>query len=176
MKRLAIVLALVAGCSAAPPPPSFNAADVMFLQMMIPHHEQGIEMAKIAEERSSRPEVKALASAIRATQSDEAKTMTTRLTRWEQPMDAAPGSHDAHGGLHDTRPSDILSLRDVPADQFDTNFLNLLTGHQHNAVDMARTEVKTGQDTSTKDLAKRIEESRNAQIKEMLRLLSAPQR
>ncbi|WP_063819042.1 DUF305 domain-containing protein [Herbidospora cretacea] len=175
MKRLAIVLALVAGCS-APPPPAFNAADVMFLQMMIPHHEQGIEMAKIAEARSARPEVKALASAIRATQSDEAKTMTTRLTGWDQPMDAPPGSHDAHGGLHETRASDILSLNDVPADQFDTNFLNLLTGHQHNAVDMARTEMKTGRDTATKDLAGHIEESREAQIKEMLRLLSAPQR
>nr|WP_062331455.1 DUF305 domain-containing protein [Herbidospora sakaeratensis] len=175
MKRLAIVLALVAGCS-SPAEPAFNAADVMFLQMMIPHHEQGIQMATIAEERAARPEVRALASAIRAVQSDEAKTMTTRLTRWEQPMEAPPGSHDAHGGLHETRPSDILSLEKAPADQFDVNFLNLLAGHQHNAVDMARTEVKTGLDASTKDLAKRIEESRGAQIQEMLRLLAAPQR
>jgi uncharacterized protein (DUF305 family) len=36
--------------------------DVMFLQMMIPHHEQAVEMSTLAETNSTNPEVLALAA------------------------------------------------------------------------------------------------------------------
>jgi hypothetical protein len=45
---------------------SFNDADVMFAQMMIPHHQQAVEMASLAETRTTDPEVKQLAAQIKA--------------------------------------------------------------------------------------------------------------
>ena len=82
MKRLLLValLFLLTGCGvwatettgavvpAGPPlDGSFNGTDVMFLQMAVPQHEEGIELAKLAEKRASRKEVRDLATAIRVT-------------------------------------------------------------------------------------------------------------
>jgi uncharacterized protein (DUF305 family) len=168
MKRTVIAAALLLATlpSCSTPAASHNAADVTFLQKMIPHHQQGVEMAVIAEKRAVRPEIKALAAAIRTTQADEAASMTAWLTEWDEPS-AAP-AHDEWSHLHQTRPSDIGELRGAGAD-FEILFLNLLIGHQHNGVEMARTEVRTGRDPRTVDLARRIEKSRTEQITQMLR-------
>ncbi|WP_199442136.1 DUF305 domain-containing protein [Umezawaea beigongshangensis] len=154
----------------------FNDADVAFLQMMIPHHEQGIEMAKLAKEKATRAEVKELAGAIEATQAAEVQSMRSWLEQWKQPLTAAPGTdphagHGGDGGDHSTDPSFITDLATRSGPEFETQFLSLLTGHQHNAVDMAKTETEQGSDDATKDLAARVVQSRQEQIKQMLTLV-----
>jgi uncharacterized protein (DUF305 family) len=59
-----------------------NDADVMFAQMMIPHHRQAIGMAKMAPTRATDPQVKELAATIRAAQDPEIQTMASWLTAW----------------------------------------------------------------------------------------------
>jgi uncharacterized protein (DUF305 family) len=184
MKRglLAVLLFLLAGCgvgvtettgvsqSAAPPGTSFNDTDVMFLQMAVPHHEQGIEMARLASERATRGEVRDLATAIRLTQEDEVAEMKKWLVKWNQPIaaDLDPTAHTGHGGMHGADPALLQLLRDTPAGpEFDTLFLNLLTGHQHGAVELARMAEKDGFNQDTRALAGRIVRSRTAEIEQM---------
>nr|BFE67442.1 hypothetical protein GCM10020092_007430 [Actinoplanes digitatis] len=78
-----------------------NDTDVMYLQMMVAHHEQGLEMVRLAEKGASRAELKTLAKAIDVTQSDELKLMTGWLGQWSKPttVDHAPSAHADHGGL-----------------------------------------------------------------------------
>ncbi|GIH97625.1 DUF305 domain-containing protein [Planobispora siamensis] len=161
-----------AGGTAAAAGP-FNAADVMFLQMMIPHHRQGAELATLAETRSTRERVRTLAAAIAATQGDEAQTMAGWLRAWKQPPEAEPNAHDAHGGLHATSPEEAVTLAELHGAAFDTRFLNVLIAHQHNAVEMARTEVRTGRNAQVVELARRIDRSRSEQIRQMLTELSS---
>ena len=52
-----------------------KALDVMFVEMMIPHHEGAIEMAKEAADRAGRAEVKTLAQGIIMAQEAEIKMM-----------------------------------------------------------------------------------------------------
>ncbi|MFB9722626.1 DUF305 domain-containing protein [Planobispora longispora] len=151
----------------------FNAADVMFLQMMIPHHRQGAELAALAKARSAREPVRTLAAAIAATQGDEARTMTDWLRAWRQPLEAEPHAHDAHGGLHVTPAEEAEALAGLRGAAFDARFLNVLIAHQHNAVEMARTELKTGRNPQAVELARRIERSRSEQIRQMLAELSS---
>ena len=66
--------------ASAQPSATFNDADVMFAQMMIPHHEQAVEMADLAATRASDPEVKELATKIKAAQDPEIQTMKGWLT------------------------------------------------------------------------------------------------
>jgi len=190
MRRLAAVLAgllLLAGCgtpftattggaeSAPPLPGTFNDTDVMFLQMMVPSHEQGVEMARLAAQRATDADVRDLAAAVELTQQDEIADMAGRLRAWNQPVaaDPNPRAHTGHGGMHATDPAFIETLRRIPAGpEFDRNFLNLLTGHQHGAVELARMETGRGEDTGARDLAERIVASRTAQIKQMARLLA----
>ena len=73
----------------------FNDADVTFAQSMIPHHEQAVEMATMAQERASSPEVKQLAEKIAAAQGPEIDTMTGWLEDWGQDI----SSEDSMGGM-----------------------------------------------------------------------------
>ena len=63
------------------PEAAFNAADVMFAQGMIPHHQQAIEMADMALDPSvgAGPEVVDLAARIKAGQDPEIDQMTALL-------------------------------------------------------------------------------------------------
>lgn len=152
---------------------AFNAADVMFLQMMIPHHGQAVEIAKLARTKATRKEIRELAAAVEATQNSEAAQMTAWLREWNQPttVDTNPDAHAHHGGMPATSPEVIAALAKRSGPEFDKDAVNLLTGHQHGAVAMARTELRDGSSQRAKDLADRIVKSRTAQIQQLLALL-----
>ncbi len=166
---------LLAGCGSAQPPAKadFNAADVMFLQMMLPLHAQGLELTGLAKERAVRPAVRDLAGELDTLQREESETMTGWLAEWAQPtaVNADPGAHAHHGGLHQTSPAEIAALKSTPDAAFDTTFLNLMTGHLHNSVALTKTEVDGGSNPEAKELATRIRESRSREISRLLGLV-----
>ncbi len=185
MKRFllaALCLFLVAGCgtgvasttgvslSAPPPGTEYNDTDVMFLQMAVPQHRQGVELARLAEERASRTEIRDLGAAVAATQESEIAEMERWLVEWNQPSapDLDPSAHAGHGGMHGSDPAVVEVLRSTPAGpDFDTRFLNLLTGHQHGAVELAKMAAEDGFNPDVLALADRIVRSRTAQIEQM---------
>ncbi|MFG2036762.1 DUF305 domain-containing protein [Dactylosporangium sp. NPDC048998] len=184
MKRFALLLAafLLAGCAAAPAQPApagteqrvFNDTDVMFSQMMVAHHSQALEMVRLARTKAVREDVRTLAAAIDVTETDELKTMQVWLGAWGQPPAADPSAHAGHGGAHGTSPDDMKALGATSGTEFETKFLNMLIAHQHNAIEIARMETGTGVNAGALDLARRIDESRTAEIQQMLRYLNQP--
>jgi uncharacterized protein (DUF305 family) len=185
LRRLAALVAgllVLAGCgsttpAAAPPTVStvvetdeFNETDVMFLQMAVPHHRTGLEIVKLAKDRPVRAEVKTLAAAIEVTQLSEVDSMTKWLAQWQRPETAGdnPQLHAGHGGDHSTSPEAIAELAATAPAEFEKAFVNLLIGHQHNAVAMAKLEREGGINPQAKDLAERIFNSRTAQIAQLL--------
>lgn len=150
---------------------AFNAVDVMFLQMMIPHHRQGLEMVRLASPAQGRPvraEVRMLAAAIESTQAAEVQAMAGRLSAWGQPASADPDAHATHGGMPST---EVAALVRTPDAQFERALLNMLIAHQDDAVQMARQESAGGRSAEVMDLAARIDRSRSAQIDLMLTFL-----
>ncbi|MFI0412483.1 DUF305 domain-containing protein, partial [Actinomadura sp. 3N508] len=182
----ACVLLVFAQCGAAGGSPSggsapasrggdgFNSTDVMFLQMMLPHQEQGVKLVRLAKRHAVRPEVKLLAAAIETTQVAEAKEMQQRLRGWRRPLRAESSEHASHGGMPETTDAELAALERTPPDRFEREFLNLLIGHQDDAVQMARLETGSGEDGWTKRLAARVDRSRSAQIEQMLAILRPP--
>lgn len=152
-----------------------NATDVMYLQMMVAHHEQGLEMVELAADRAERSDVRILAEAVAATQADEAKMMKSWLTKWSEPttVDHAPSAHADHGGLPATGEQELKALRKAKGAKFETTFLNLFVAHQHNAVEMAQLETDKGTNAETKALAARIKASRTDQIQQMLQMMNS---
>ncbi|GAA3164858.1 hypothetical protein GCM10010466_64700 [Planomonospora alba] len=149
----------------------FNAADVMFLQMMVVHNGQGVELARLARGRAVRAEIGLLAGAIAATQRDETASMAGLLREWGQPPTAPPDEHAAHGGMPETDAREIASVADAGPADFERAFLNAMIAHQDDAVQLAAAEVSGGLHPGVKALAGRIEASRRAQIERMLALL-----
>lgn len=154
----------------------FNGTDVMFLQMMLPHQEQGVALVRLARRHPVRPEVWTLAAAIETTEIAEARQMQGRLRGWRRPLRADPGAHAAHGGMPQTTDAELKALAETPPDRFERAFLNLLIAHQDDAVQFARLETGKGEDAWTRQLAQRVEKSRSAEIDQMLALLGSPPR
>ncbi|MEO3931046.1 DUF305 domain-containing protein [Micromonosporaceae bacterium B7E4] len=198
MKRLrrtlvVTMLVLLGGCAPAPagtgvpvvaptgttppataPGGAFNETDVMFLQMMVTSHGQGLALVRLAPERAEREELKILAAAIDVTQEAEQRTMRDWLRGWGRSTSADPdaNTHADHGGLPVLGPAQLSALSRTSGAKFETDFLNLLIGHQHNAVELARMETTSGVHPEVRELARRIDLSRTAQIDQMLKMLS----
>jgi uncharacterized protein (DUF305 family) len=82
----------VTGSSAA------RTGDVMFSQMMIPHHEQAIEMADLALKNSTAsPEVRTLAADVKKAQDPEIATMRGWLSSWGAAPSAGGGMDHGSG-------------------------------------------------------------------------------
>jgi uncharacterized protein (DUF305 family) len=151
-----------------------NDTDVMFLQMLAYHQEQGLEMTGTAVKRAQSPELRTLAQAIQATEKDELAMMKSWLTGWgaKTGVDTAANLHADHGGLPGTGAAEIAALSTVKAAEFDTAFLNLFLAHQHNAIEMSAIERTGGQNAETKKFAERVRQSRQGEIQQMLTLMN----
>lgn len=126
-----------------------NAQDVSFAQGMIPHHQQALEMAKLAADRASSAEVKDLAARIEKAQDPEIQTMSGWLKSWgkdvttsDSSMESMPGmDHSAHSdmpGMMDSK--DMAKLEKASGADFDTMFLTMMIEHHKGAIEMATTE------------------------------------
>ncbi|GGS93699.1 hypothetical protein GCM10010156_60000 [Planobispora rosea] len=154
----------------AGPARGFNSADVMFLQMMVPHNGQGVELARLAGGRAARQEVRILAAAIVTAQEAETATMAGWLRDWDQPATAPADEHASHGGMPETSEREVAEVAGAAPADFERRFLDALIAHQDDAVQLARAEAVAGLHPEVRRLAERIDASRTAQIGHMLRL------
>jgi uncharacterized protein (DUF305 family) len=150
-----------------------NATDVMFLQMMAAQYPPADKLLQLASTRSSNEQVKQLAAAIEVTQADEYKQVQAWLTAWRQPLTPAsdPALHADHGGLPATTQKEIDALAQAAPADFDKEFLNLLLGHQHQAVEYARMELSSGVQPQVLEFATRIDSTRSGEIPMMLKMV-----
>src|SRR5262245_16345863 len=156
--------------TASSPASSFNDADVMFAQRMIPHHQQAIEMAQMAPSHAQNPKVKHLAAEIVVAQAPEIKTMTGWLHAWGKPVPTGmPGMMSPVPGM--MSPQDMSQLMAAHGAHFDRMFLQMMIRHHQGAVDMAKTEQARGLNPDAKKLAQQIETSQTAQIAQMQQML-----
>lgn len=156
------------GAGSMPPATRHNGQDVMFAQMMIPHHQQAITMSRQATAKASSPDVKRLAVQIEKAQQPEIDKMTGWLKAWGAPLP----SHDGMGmGDGMMSPQEMSRLGTLSGKAFDTAFLQMMIKHHQGAVTMARTEQAHGASSDAKALAASIVTSQSAQIATMRRML-----
>ena len=151
-----------------------NAQDVSFAQGMIPHHQQALEMAKLAAGRASSAKVKDLAARIEKAQDPEIQTMSGWLKSWGQSVPSAmPGmDHSAHSGMAGMMDSkDMDKLAKASGAEFDTMFLTMMIEHHKGAVQMAGTEKAKGAYAPATSMADAIITGQTAEITEMNKLL-----
>ncbi|MEC8059825.1 MAG: DUF305 domain-containing protein [Pseudomonadota bacterium] len=125
---------------------SYSPDDVAFMQGMIPHHKQALEMAVLVAQRTNRPELGDIAGRIKASQSDEIEFMQSWLTdRGEaagsMAMSVQHSSHGTDGTMHSTMkgmasPEQMAQLTASESTAFDRLFLQLMIAHHEGAVEM----------------------------------------
>jgi uncharacterized protein (DUF305 family) len=147
----------------------FDANDIMFAQMMIPHHSQAVDLAALAETNTTNPVILDLAGRIGGAQHTEIHTMEAWLV-------SAGSSADEHGS-HGTSMSGMVSAADIDAleeasgAEFDRLFLTHMIQHHEGAIDMANDVLATTANDDVAALATAIVATQTAEIAEMTGLL-----
>ena len=165
MKRviLLFIALLITGC-ASESNSGYSSQDIMFAEMMIPHHQQAIEMSDLALKNSTNPEVLALAQQIKDAQSPEIEQMKS----WGASSMAHMG-HMMDGMLSDDEMSALSAAR---GSSFDKLFLEGMIKHHEGAIDMAEMVIDS-KNSEVAALAKAIIEAQRKEISKMKELLSA---
>ena len=145
-----------------------SSDEIMFLQMMIPHHQQAIEMSDLALTKSTDSELLALAKDIRDGQGAEIVKMKAWLDGANAGMD--PGhsmGHDMGGMLGD---SELAALKAATGKSFDLLWLKGMTGHHDGAIDMAAM-IENAENAEIKSFGQAIVTTQSAQNKQMAAMI-----
>ncbi len=124
----------------------FTAADVQFMQGMIGHHAQAVEMVALLPSRSGREGMRLLGLRIDVSQADEIKMMQ----RWlEVRGQALPDPHAHHSDGAMLMPGMLTAeemdrLTKVKGDEFDRLFLQGMIKHHEGALTMVRDLFSVG--------------------------------
>ena len=144
-----------------------RAGDVMFAQMMIPHHQQAVEMAEIALGKSdASSQVRELATAIKGAQDPEIQTMTGWLEKWGA---STPMGGMNHGGTGSGMmgEADMAALKQASGKAFDQKWTSMMIAHHEGAIVMARQVLATTQDPAVKALADAVVKAQTEEITKM---------
>jgi len=148
--------------------------------MMIPHHEQAIEMSDLAADRAESPEVLALAADIKAAQDPEIDLMSEWLEAWGEDvptsgmgMDHAGHDMDGMGGsmMGMMSAEDMEALAEASGAAFDRMWLEMMIEHHEGAVVMAE-QVSDSELPEMRNLAEAIIAGQTAEIETMRGLLA----
>ena len=143
----------------------FNDADVMFAQMMIPHHEQAIEMSDIALDPNTGASaaVIALATQIKGAQDPEISQMKNLLTTWGMPMEM--GSMD-HSSMMDGMLSleEMDTLGQLKGAEFDKAWAKGMIAHHEGAIAMANDVLANGKNSEILALANAVVSGQSTEI------------
>jgi uncharacterized protein (DUF305 family) len=162
--------------------PPVSASDVQFMQGMIMHHAQAVEMTALIESHTENKDVKSLGARISWTQSDEIKFMKRWLVSRGQPVSQAmpdtPHTHMGHGSMM-LMPGMLTveqmeALRKAKGEEFDRLFLTGMIQHHGGALSMVKDLFDTagaGQDAELFNFATDVDSGQRAEIRVMERML-----
>jgi uncharacterized protein (DUF305 family) len=151
-----------------------NSADVTFAEMMIPHHQQALDMADLVPSRTTNQDLLVLAKHIALDQGAEIQTLRGLLAQWGEPV---PPDH-ANRGMTMAGMVDDATMNRLPSlqgEEFDTLWIRSMILHHQGAVDMAQTEIAHGQNPDALNIAKIIVSSQQREIAYMNHPLSVAQ-
>lgn len=143
----------------------FNDADILFMQGMIPHHEQAIEMAELIPGRTDREELCELGPEIIEVQEAEIK----QLNEWLAEAGVDPDDHDmAHEDMDGVLTDDEMDdLREAEDQEFDCLFAEYMIRHHEGAIVMSEEVLEEGRSRRVADLATEIIDVQQEEIEMM---------
>lgn len=158
-----------------------NDADTMFAQMMIPHHEQAVEMSEVMLAKDDLdPDIEALANKVVAAQGPEIAQLETMLETWGEPTSMESGGMEGmdHGSESGAGMDGMMTgeqmqeLEAAEGTEAAQMYLTMMTTHHRGAIDMAQKEVADGQNPQAIEMAQKVIEDQEAEIAEMETLLT----
>ena len=157
-----------------------NDADPMFAQMMIPHHQQAVQMSEVMLAKDDLdPDVEELANKVVAAQGPEIDQLKNMLETWGEPtsmesggMEGMDHGSDSGAGMEGMMTEEQMQeLEAAEGAEAAEMYLTMMTAHHRGAIDMAQEQVAEGQNPQAIEMAQKVIEDQEAEIQEMDRLL-----
>lgn len=146
-----------------------TGSDIMFLQMMIPHHQQAIDISTLAIAKSKDSELIALATDIKKGQSAEIVQMKAWLSNAGADVDMGHSMGNSMGGM--LTDSELSDLNAATGKNFDLLWLKGMTDHHNGAIHMSQM-IEDAKNSEIKRFGKNIVTTQSAQIKQMKAMIA----
>jgi uncharacterized protein (DUF305 family) len=155
--------------------------DLHYIDMTVMHHEQGVEMARLAEEKGADARVRTFAKKTADDQQRDIAVLRGHRQQWysDRPlmdhaqmtahMQAMPG----HQNMKMDPEADMAKLRAAEGRAFDRLFLDTMTHHHQMAVDMSKEAQKKAEHAEIRQFATKAVAKQQAEIAEMKRISAA---
>lgn len=160
--------------------------DLHYIDMTIMHHQQGVDMARLAEEKAANARVKAFAKKTGDDQQKDIEELRGHRQHWyaDRPemdhsqmmahMEMMPAKDKAMmQDMMRHSQEDMDKLRAAEGAAFDRLFLDTMTHHHQMAVSMSKEAVAKAEHREIKDFARQTITKQNGEIAEMNRLKAA---
>ncbi len=155
---------------------TYTAEDVTFMQSMIVHHGQALDMALLVKERTNTKELVDIAGRIESSQADEITFMKGWLTERGEPLEnAMMKDHAHHMMMGMATPDQMAALAAASGVEFDRQFLTLMIAHHEGAVDMVEDLFEadgTAADPILYRFASDVDSEQTGEIERMDKLLA----
>ncbi len=150
---------------------SHNRADVVFATHMIPHHQQGADLAAMVPAHSTNPDLGKLAGNISDIQMSEIKSLANLVTQWStQPDSDTKGPADtAMTGM--VTQATLTKLGTLNGADFDKLWLQSMISHHQGAIEMAKTEAHDGNNPDAIAMANKMASAQQAEVDQMTKML-----
>jgi len=159
----------------------YAEADVRFMQGMIAHHGQALDMAALLPGRTNRDDMRLMAQRIDVSQRDEI-AMMQRWLRSRGENAPPPGEHQHDAGAHEMlmpgmlTAAEMTQLAQATGTTFDRLFLTLMIRHHQGALRMVADlfgSQGAGQDVDIFRFASDVDTDQTAEIDRMRSMLAA---
>ena len=155
--------------------------DLHYIDMTIMHHEQGVEMARLAQEKGTDARLKAFAKKTADDQQRDIMVLRGHRQHWysDRPqmdhsqMMAHMQSMPGHRNMKMDPEADMSKLRTAEGRAFDRLFLDTMTHHHRMAVDMSKEAVTKAEHAEIREFARRTVAKQQGEIAEMSRIKAA---
>ena len=157
--------------------PGNDSAEAGFARDMAVHHAQAVEMSEIIRDKTGNDRIETLATDITLTQQAQIGQMQGWLNLWGLPLARTEPAMDWMGMSTEGRmpgmasPEEINRLRDLPPEEANRLFLQLMIPHHEAAVPMSEAVLERTGDPAVERLANAIVASQEAEIEVMQALL-----
>lgn len=163
--------------------PPVSAADIAFMQGMIVHHAQAVEMTALIESRTGNRDVRSLGARISHSQAEEIRFMKRWLVSRGQPIEPAMSGMDHHMHMSHASgalmpgmltPEQMEALRKAKGEEFDRLFLAGMIQHHGGALDMVKDlfdSAGSGQDAELFNFATDVDSGQRSEIRIMQSML-----
>jgi uncharacterized protein (DUF305 family) len=162
--------------------PPLSQAEVEFMQGMIMHHAQAVEMTALIPSHSENKDLKTLGARISRSQQSEIKFMKRWLAVRGEPLTMPMAGMEGMGMPHHAAmlmpgmltPEQMEALRKAKGDEFDRLFLTGMIQHHNGALTMVKelfAKPGAGQNAEVFDFATDVDTGQRAEIRIMQSML-----